>query len=105
MPVRSLEALPAQPEWRRFPLEHEGVRLGLLEARVGNGAEPLEVLTIAADFLAPYLAAVELSSDLAGEVAAQSREMEEHRRLPSLIVDSLPLGLYVVDRDYRFQCW
>jgi len=63
------------------------------------------VLTIVADFLAPYLAAVELSVDLAGEVAAQSREIEEHRRFTSLIIDSLPLGLYVVDRDYRIQSW
>ena len=58
-----------------------------------------------ADFLAPYLAAAELSVDLAGEVAAQSREIEEHRRFTSLIVDSLPVGLYVVDRDYRIQSW
>jgi two-component system, NtrC family, sensor kinase len=55
--------------------------------------------------LAPYLAAVELSADLAGEVAAQSREIEGHRRFTSLIVDSLPVGLYVVDRDYRIQAW
>ena len=38
-------------------------------------------------------------------MAAQSREIEEHRRFTSLIVDSLPLGLYVVDRDYRIQSW
>jgi two-component system NtrC family sensor kinase len=105
MPVSSLDGLPARPDWLRFALEHEGVRLGLLEARVAGGAEVAEVLTIAADFLAPYLAAVELSADLAGEVAAQSREIEEQRRLTSLIVDSLPLGLYVVDRDYRIQSW
>ena len=104
-PVRSLDALPPRPEWRRFLLEHEGARLGLLEARIGDGAAGLEVLAIVADFLAPYLAAAELSADLAGEVAAQSREIEEHRRFTSLIVDSLPLGLYVVDRDYRIQSW
>jgi two-component system, NtrC family, sensor kinase len=104
-PVRSLDALPARSGWCRFPLEHEGARLGLLEARVGGGASERQVLTIVADFLSPYLAAVELSADLAGEVAAQSREIEEHRRFTSLIVDSLPLGLYVVDREYRIQSW
>jgi two-component system, NtrC family, sensor kinase len=104
-PVRSLAALPARPDWRRFPLEHEGARLGLLEARLGTDAVDCEVLTIVADFLALYLAAVELSADLAGEVAAQSREIEEHRRFTSLIIDSLPLGVYVVDRDYRIQSW
>lgn len=104
-PVRSLDALPVRPEWHRFPLDHEGVRLGLLEARFRAGPADPQVVAIVADFLAPYLAAVELSSDLAGEVAAQSREIEEHRRFTSLIIDSLPLGLYVVDRDYRIQTW
>jgi two-component system, NtrC family, sensor kinase len=103
-PAASLAAIPPRDGWHRLTLEHEATRLGLLEARVGDGPA-LEVLTIVADILAPYLAAVELSSDLAGEVAAQSREIAEHRRLTSLIVDSLPIGLYVVDRDYRIQSW
>jgi two-component system NtrC family sensor kinase len=103
--VRSLDGLPEGAGWRRFLLEHEGMRLGLLEARPGVAPADEEVLSIVADILAPYLAAAELSADLAGEVAAQSREIEEHRRFTSLIVDSLPIGLYVVDRDYRIQSW
>ncbi|HKT61397.1 MAG TPA: ATP-binding protein [Gemmatimonadales bacterium] len=103
-PVRSLDAVPLAPGWRRYPMEHEGVRLGWLDVRLVPGLEP-ETLPIVADVLAPYLAAGELSVDLAGEVAAQSREIEEHRRFTSLIVDSLPVGLYVVDRDYRIQSW
>ena len=55
--------------------------------------------------LAPFLASLELSEDLAAEVAAHSREIEEQRRFTSLIIDSLPVGLYVVDRDYRIQFW
>lgn len=104
-PVARFEQIPVRAGWCRFVLEHEGVRLGLLEARLENAAPALEVLSIVADFLAPYLAAAELSADLAGEVAAQSREIDEHRRFTSLIIDSLPLGLYVVDRDYRIQSW
>ncbi len=103
--VQSLDTLLARPDWRRFVLEHEGLRLGLLEARLDARDAELAALPIVADVLAPYLAAGELSADLAGEVAAQSREIEEHRRFTSLIVDSLPLGLYVVDRDYRIQSW
>ena len=102
-PAASLAAIPVREGWHRLALEHESTRLGLLEARAGGAA--VELLTIVADILAPYLAAVELSSDLAGEVAAQSREIEEHRRFTSLIIDSLPIGLYVVDRDYRIQSW
>jgi len=33
--LRSLAALPPRPDWRRFVLEHEGTRLGVLEARTG----------------------------------------------------------------------
>ena len=58
-----------------------------------------------ADLLAPYLASLELSADLAGEVAAQSREIEAQQRFISLVIDTLPVGLYVVDRDYRIQIW
>jgi PAS domain S-box-containing protein len=105
LPVSSLEAVPARPGWRRYSLEHEGVRLGLLEACLGDDAGEVEVLPVVADVLAPYLAGLELSTDLAGEVAAQSREIEEHRRFTSLIVDSLPVGLYVIDRNYRIQSW
>jgi two-component system NtrC family sensor kinase len=104
-PVRSLDAVPLRAAWRRYVLEHEGVRLGLLEARLGDANADPEALPIVGDILAPYLAAVELSADLAGEVAAQSREIDEHRRFTSLIVDSLPVGLYVVDREYRIQSW
>ncbi|HUR94436.1 MAG TPA: ATP-binding protein [Gemmatimonadales bacterium] len=102
-PAPSLASVPARRDCRRLLLEHEGTRLGLLEARADAAAA--EVLTVVADCLAPYLAAAELSADLAGEVAAQSREIAEHRRFTSLIIDTLPLGLYVVDRDYRIQSW
>jgi len=100
----SLDAVPQEPSVHQFPLEQDGIRLGLLTARL-DGSAGLDVLQIIADFLTPYVASAELSTDLAGEVAAQSREIEEHRRFTSLIIDTLPLGLYVVDRDYRIQTW
>jgi two-component system NtrC family sensor kinase len=103
--VDSLDAVPHAPFLHRFPLEQEGIRLGLLTARLDGGGAGLELLRIVADFLTPYVASAELSTDLAGEVAAQSREIEDHRRFTSLIIDTLPLGLYVVDREYRIQTW
>ena len=69
------------------------------------GERERETLRVICHILAPYLASLELSEDLAGEVVAQAREIEEHRRFTSLIIDSLPVGLYVVDRDYRIQIW
>ena len=101
----SLEKIPSDGAGARLPLKHDEALVGLLEARVQPGPAEREVLAVAADLLAPFLASVELSADLAVEVAAQSREIDEQRRFISLIIDSLPVGLYVVDRDYRIQIW
>jgi two-component system NtrC family sensor kinase len=103
--VAALDAVPAEAGDARFTLEHDGIQVGLLEARLPVGARERETLRVICHILAPYLASLELSEDLAGEVVAQAREIEEHRRFTSLIIDSLPLGLYVVDRDYRIQIW
>jgi two-component system NtrC family sensor kinase len=89
----------------RVPLLHEGERLGVLELTPVPGPEAEPVLPIIADLLAPYLASIELSEDLAYEVALRSREIEEQRRFITLVIDCLPVGLYVVDRDYRIQIW
>jgi two-component system, NtrC family, sensor kinase len=105
--VPLVSALVEVPEsrGRRFSLEHEGVRLGLMDVVFDGDSARLDTLAIVADILSPYLAAAELSGDLAGEVAVQSREIDEHRRFTDLIIDSLPVGLYVVDREYRIQTW
>jgi two-component system NtrC family sensor kinase len=103
--VASLDAVEADCRDARFSLTHGGQEVGLLEARIEAGARERETLTVIGHILAPYLASLELSEDLAGEVVAQSREIEEHRRFTGLIIDSLPIGLYVVDREYRIQMW
>ncbi|NIM49700.1 MAG: PAS domain-containing protein [Gemmatimonadales bacterium] len=92
----------------RFPLSHEGERLGVLEAVIadGPGAGTLrDVVGIVANILSPFIASVELSEDLASEVALRTREIDAQRRFTSKIIDSLPVGLYVIDRDYRIQAW
>jgi two-component system NtrC family sensor kinase len=96
-----------EPSTYRFNLVHEGERLGMLEARTTEPLSPerLEVLEIAADIVAPFLASIELSEDLAQEVALRAKEIEEQRRFIAQVIDSLPLGLYVVDRDYRVTLW
>ena len=104
-PVGSLEAIPSAGSGARFPLEHDGVCIGLLEARPAPDPPARAVLGIVADLLAGYLASESLSADFAVEVAAQSREIDEQRRFTGLIIDSLPIGLYVIDRDYRIQVW
>ncbi len=67
--------------------------------------DDLQVLTVTGDLLAPFLGTLELSEDLAYEVAMRSHEIEEQRRFTTLVIDSLPVGLYVVDRGYRIQIW
>ena len=92
----------------RYPLRHEGEELGLLEATMPHGpaaATLKRVVQIVANVLSPLLAAIELSEDLASEVALRTREIEAQRRFTAKIIDSLPVGLYVIDRDYRIQAW
>jgi PAS domain S-box-containing protein len=101
----SLQLIPLADEAVRIPLDHDEAHIGVLESRCRAGEGQLEVLAVIADLLAPFLASLALSADLATEVAAQSREIDEQRRFTGLIIDSLPLGLYVVDRDYRIQIW
>jgi PAS domain S-box-containing protein len=103
--LESLQQLPPAADAVRIPLEHDEAYIGMLESRGRADEAQLQVLGVIADLLAPFLGSLALSADLATEVAAQSREIEEQRRFTGLIIDSLPLGLYVVDRDYRIQIW
>lgn len=92
----------------RVPVLHEGERLGLLEVHlVRDGRERMvrDVLAVAANILSPLLASQELSQDLAVEVARRAREVDAQRRFTAKVIDSLPVGLYVIDRDYRIQAW
>ena len=52
-----------------------------------------------------YAAAHESSQRLALEVAARTSEIEDQRRLTTAIIDSLPVSLYAIDRDYRIVIW
>lgn len=106
--VDSLDQLPAVSGLvQRVPLIHAGLRLGVLEIeRDPDGPEVLPaVVALLQNLLAPFLDAVTLAEDLALEVASRSREISEQRRFTALVIDSLPVGLYVIDRAYRIQFW
>jgi len=107
-PLRQQVQVPERhPEAERIHLVHEAEWLGVLDVLRDRTAHPDDepVLQIVGDMLAPFLGSLELSEDLAYEVAVRSHEIEEQRRFITLVVDSLPVGLYVVDRDYRIQIW
>jgi len=82
-------------------------QLGAISVRPGRELAPEDRLFIStvADLLAPALGAAEYAHRLESEVAARTREIDEQRRFTEKIIDSLPVGLYVIDRAYRIQAW
>jgi two-component system NtrC family sensor kinase len=52
-----------------------------------------------------YQRTKDTSINLAVEVSRRTREAEEQRRFTEKIIDSLPVSLYVVDRDMRIVAW
>jgi two-component system, NtrC family, sensor kinase len=97
--------------------EHDGLvvrtlmaddhRLAAISLRLtaSLGAEDRMVLRIIADMLVPWLAHAERARQLEVEVALRTQQIGEQRRFIERIIDSLPVGLYVVDREYRIQAW
>ena len=116
-------ASPPVAEWVRRGLQREGIPggsilrvplvcedelLGGLEVVIPAGRHEAiahDVVIVVAGVLAPMLAATELSQDLASEIALRTHEMEAQRSFAAQIVDSLPVGLYVIDRGYRIRAW
>src|SRR6266850_2388758 len=92
----------------RLALVHEDEPLGCFEVIIPQGRYERmahDVLVVVAQMLAPVLAAAALSQDLASEVALRTRELEAQRNFAAGIIDSLPVGLYVIDRGYRIRAW
>ncbi len=61
--------------------------------------------SLAAHICSLYQAARDQSVSLAREVEKQTAEAEAQRRFIEAIVDSLPLSLYAIDREYRVAAW
>jgi PAS domain S-box-containing protein len=82
-------------------------RVGALVLQMARPLQPEEelLLNAVANLLAPELAHAERSRQLEVEVAARTVEIDRERRFTEKIIDSLPTGLYVIDREYRIQAW
>jgi two-component system NtrC family sensor kinase len=98
------------------PLRFEGRALGALVVafdRAGDCGETEERLVeaaaqqaaLAAHISSLYEAARESSKVLAKEVERRTAEAESQRRFTEAIIDSLPVSLYAIDRDYRVVAW
>jgi len=62
-------------------------------------------LSTVADILAPVLRQAAHAQRLESEVLERTRQIDRERRVTERIIDSLPVGLYVIDRDYRISVW
>ena len=62
-------------------------------------------LATVADILAPVLRQAAYAQRLESEVIERTRQIDRERRVTERIIDSLPVGLYVIDREYRISVW
>jgi two-component system, NtrC family, sensor kinase len=98
------------------PLRFEGQALGALvvafdqrgdcgqtEERLVDAAA--QQAALAARISTLYEAARSASVTLAREVERRTAEAESQRRFTEAIIDSLPVSLYAVDRDFRVVAW
>src|SRR5258708_40288098 len=92
----------------RLPLIHEDDPLGLLEVEIPvsrYGSLAHDVVLVVAQILSPVIAATALSQDLPSQVALRTREVQAQRNFAARIIDSLPVGLYLIDRAFRIRAW
>ncbi len=98
------------------PLRFDGRTQGALIVGFDNMADCTETewrlidaaaqqAAMAAHISLLYAAARDSSQSLAEEVKRRTHEAEAQRRFTEAIIDSLPLSLYAVDRDYSIVAW
>ncbi|MCC6241306.1 MAG: PAS domain-containing protein [Gemmatimonadaceae bacterium] len=68
-------------------------------------AHELSLASLAADVLVVSVAREGRLRALEHELALRVHEVAEQRAFIERVVDSLPFGLYVVDREYRIHAW
>jgi two-component system NtrC family sensor kinase len=73
------------------------------ERRLINAAA--QQAALAADISTLYLGARESAATLAREVDRRTAESEMQQRFTEAIIDTLPLSLYAIDRDYKIVAW
>lgn len=110
---RWLDERPGHPEngvggtAASFPLETPKGTLGTLQVVRAAALTPAEeeVLRAASDLMGIFVAQHDRMNDLQRQLTDRAREVAEHRAFIERVVDSLPFGLYVVDREYRIHVW
>lgn len=82
-------------------------RLGALAAVVSAPltAEHEVLFEAVANLFAAALAHAEQVRQLETELESRARQIDDQRKLTDRIIDALPVGLYVIDREYRVKVW
>lgn len=91
----------------QFAVTGGGEAVGALTIRRGNllADEEQALLRAVAAMLGVASARDRYTRQLEREVTERVREVANQRAFIECVVDSLPVGLYVVDRDYRIHAW
>jgi two-component system, NtrC family, sensor kinase len=81
--------------------------LGVLVVRLGRVPDrcATTLITSVAGVLVPILTQTARLRQLEETVEAGTREIEAQRAFFERIVDTLPVGLYVIDRNFRVRAW
>ena len=98
------------------PVRFGGKNVGALMVAFGSRAECTDAqrrmidaaaqqAALASHISSLYLGARESAATLAEEVDRRTLEAEMHERFTEAIIDSLPLSLYAIDRNYRIVAW
>ena len=82
-------------------------RVGVLLARTAgdDGSEVRRFVEALAALMAAFVANSERSRRLESDLQIRMREVQEQKRFTETVLDLLPLGLYVIDRDFRITVW
>ena len=98
------------------PIQFEGKVFGALVVAFSAAADctanecrlidaAAQQAALAAHISSLYLGARESAATLAEEVDRRTAESEMHQRFTEAIIDTLPLSLYAIDRDYQIVAW
>ncbi|GAC1517219.1 MAG: hypothetical protein NVS1B4_16600 [Gemmatimonadaceae bacterium] len=90
-----------------LPLVSRGRGIGAVtwHERVDLSGDDWTVAATVASLIAQALSQDDHLPQLKSEVQLRTRQIDEQRRFTEKIIDSLPVGLYVIDREYRIQAW
>lgn len=87
----------------RRPLVAGGTGVGLLT--VDGGAADEDLLAPVADLLAAVVHHADAAAEARQAADAHARAADAERRFVGEVIDALPVGVYVTDREHRVRLW